>query len=69
MSAELPRRDKCYIVGRRASNLTIKEAAEAWYLLATGLINLGESDMPKFKALLQLIRAATITVKNREKGQ
>jgi hypothetical protein len=57
----MPRRDRCYLVGRRAARLDRDQAAAAWWTLAGRLEEMGALDVPKFKVLLHAIRAATIT--------
>ena len=56
----MTRRDRCYLVGRRAKRLEPPQAAIAWDELATLVENFGDRDMPKFDDLLKAIRTATI---------
>ena len=56
----MSRRDKCYLVGRRAHALTPSQAATAWAYLAGQLEEMGEIDVPKFQDLLSAIRAGTL---------
>lgn len=64
MSARLTRRDRCYLVGKRALTLTDREAA--WRIVAE-LLNeeMAERDVPKFEDLIGAIRGATIGIKFR----
>lgn len=59
----MTRRDKCHLIGRRASLLDRDQAAAAWWLLAGRLEAMGEQDIPKFKDLLRSVRRATIFAK------
>lgn len=62
--SKLARRDRCYLVGKRASQLTSEEAAKAWNILSSKLSEeLGNTDVPKFNRLLSVIRQATIESK------
>jgi hypothetical protein len=61
MMAKLPRRDRCYLTGKRARLMPLPAAARAWYCLASHLEEFGERDMPKFNDLLAAIRQSTIT--------
>lgn len=56
----MTRRDKCVLVGKRASLLDPAQAREAWYQLAILLDGMGEKDIPKFNDLLRAIRLSTI---------
>lgn len=59
------RRTLCYFVGLRAGKLTPIQATYAWQMLARQLEErLAEMDVPKFAAVLGLIRAATIRAKS-----
>ncbi len=62
------RRDKCHLTGKRAGRLSGRAAAAAWYLMAGGLEDLGQKDMPKFADLLAQIRGATIAARFSEKA-
>lgn len=66
---KLNRRDRCYLVGRRAALLASNEAAEAWALLANYVERMGDRDVPKFKELLHSIRIATIKAKQSTNGR
>lgn len=59
----ITRRDLCYLVGRRAQRLGEGEAAIAWKVLAQGLEDLGERDVPKFADVLGLIRGAHLATR------
>jgi hypothetical protein len=59
----MTRRDRCYLVGRRAEWLSPMHAAQAWWKLSRELQELGEKDVPKFNDLLTAIRRITIEVK------
>jgi len=59
-AGQLTRRDRCYLLGRRASFLTGRKAAQAWRVLAHKVEAMGDMDMPKFMDLLVAIRTATI---------
>jgi hypothetical protein len=65
MTRPMPRRDLCYVVGRRANKLTTDEAAVAWFFLARHLERLGERDIPKFKDVLAGIRTGTLAAKRK----
>lgn len=55
------RRDRCYLVGKRALTLSPQQMQVAWKLLADEMEDkLGSMDMPKFKDLMKSIRRATI---------
>lgn len=56
----MTRRDKVYLVGKRAMKLSRDEAVSAWDSLALSLEAMGAKDIPKFEDLLQAIRVATI---------
>jgi hypothetical protein len=56
----MTRRDKCQLVGKRASQLRTRQAAESWWHLASQLEGMWQLDMPKFKHLIVAIRRATI---------
>lgn len=56
----IPRRDRCYFVGRRALTLKRGEAANAWRFMATRLESFGDKDMPKYHDVMAAIRDATI---------
>jgi hypothetical protein len=56
----LPRRDRCYVTGRRALHLTGDRAAAAWRILAGELQDMGMMEIPKYRDLLRAIRKATI---------
>lgn len=60
MARKIPRRDRCYFVGKRASLLDGRAAMFAWYRMAAMVEGLGEKDLPKFNDLLSAIRNATI---------
>lgn len=60
---KIPRRELCYIIGRRAFNLTVNEGARAWFDMATSLESLAHKDVPKFNDLVRAIRRATIQAK------
>lgn len=59
----MTRRDKCYLVGKRASQLSRYQRAYAWHLLAADLMALGNKDIPKFQDIVKAIRQATIQAK------
>lgn len=59
----MTRRDKCYLVGRRASKLTPLQAAKAWAYLAWKVESFGEADVPKFNDLIWAIRNGTLVAK------
>lgn len=56
----MTRRDRCYLIGRRAAKLNDEQAAKAWKFLASRLDKLGDKDVPKFTDLLVAIRMATL---------
>lgn len=56
----ITRRDRCYLIGLRASRLDPTQAAAAWASLASRLVDMGEEDIPKFRPLLEAIRTSTI---------
>lgn len=58
------RRDRCYLVGKRAGKLAPAEAAAAWQLLAGFIEDMGERDIPKFNDLLTAVRKANIEAKS-----
>lgn len=60
MEAVMNRRDRCYVVGRRASKIEGRRAAKAWESLARQLEAMGDKDVPKFYDLLVAIRAANL---------
>ena len=59
---EITRRDRCFLVGKRAGLLTPGQAAKAWRQLAYLIELLGhvEGRVPKFNDLLTSVRKATI---------
>lgn len=60
---KLTRRDRCYLVARRASRLTHREASWAWMHLCSLLASFGQEErirLPKFNELLDAIRTATV---------
>lgn len=59
----MTRRDRCYLIGRRAGQLGYYQAAKAWFILAADLEAMGERDLPKFNELLGSIRVATIAAR------
>jgi hypothetical protein len=64
----LNRRDLCNAIGTRALNLNIREADIAWQFLAEGILVLADPSVPrtpKFRDLIELIRAATIFAKKK----
>lgn len=63
LSSVLTRRDRCYLIGRRANTLTMGQADHAWRILASKLENMGDMDVPKFNDLLIAIRVATVLSK------
>lgn len=64
------RRDMCYLIGKRASKLTPPQMVAAWQMLARQLEDrLAEMDVPKFRDLLALVRAATIRAKAKAKTE
>lgn len=63
MSSVLTRRDRCYIIGRRAFRLTASQAQFAWWHLAELIERMGELDVPKFNNLLIAVRVATVRAK------
>jgi hypothetical protein len=63
MLAVLTRRDRCYLVGRRAQRLNPAEAAAAWAFLANKVEAMGDLDVPKFIDLFCAFHAAAITAK------
>lgn len=56
----MTRRDRCHLIGLRASRLTKAQAAAAWNELARSLEEMDLLDIPKFKHLIRAIRLATI---------
>lgn len=58
------RRDRCYVIGRRAQKLIPSQAARAWLALARALERMGEKDVPKFNDLLASIHAAHLRQTN-----
>lgn len=60
MASVTTRRDRCYLIGRRAAKLTPHQAALAWYKLAQLVEALGEKDVPKFNDLLIAFRVANL---------
>jgi hypothetical protein len=63
----MTRRDFCEITGRRARKLTRRQAANAWFMVARDLEDkLSMMELPKFKDVMFIIRAATIEAKRRE---
>jgi hypothetical protein len=64
------RRDLCYTVGSRAQKLTGPQMRFAWRFLAIGLAGITDPDShlrtPKFRDIIELIRAATIRAKKKE---
>lgn len=61
----MTRRDKCFLIGKRAAMLTPEQSAVAWQSLADQLRDeVGEMVLPKFKHLAEAIRKATILSKN-----
>lgn len=59
----MTRRDKVFLVGKRATKLSKNQSAWAWHVLASQLELFGDMDMPKFRQLLRAIRVATIAGK------
>lgn len=59
----MTRRDKCNLVGRRAQTLSPVQSIHAWHVMASAVEELGELDVPKFRDLLDIIRAATLAAK------
>lgn len=57
---KIPRRDLCFLRGKRAARLTYAQSATAWATLASELCSLGDIDLPKFKHLAEAIKKATI---------
>lgn len=57
---KIPRRERCYVVSKRARLLEGRNAARAWMELAIILDRLSDKDVPKFDDLLKAIRTATI---------
>lgn len=55
------RRDRCWLIGRRASGLDRDEAATAWADLAKRIEDMGTLDVPKFEDVIRAIRLATIS--------
>lgn len=62
------RRDKVYLVAKRAWRLTGCDAAKAWGHLALDLETIAKTDMPKFRDLLRAIRRATIAGRRDERS-
>lgn len=53
----MTRRDKCWLVGRRAKKINQAiVAAQAWATLAEKIEDMGDMDMPKFNDLLNAVR-------------
>lgn len=52
MASVLTRRDRCYLIGRRAFRLSPAQAAAAWFHFAGKVEALGDRDVPKFNDLL-----------------
>lgn len=50
----------CAVASNRMAKLTAPQAAIAWALLAHGLMDLADHDIPKFADLFRAIRVATI---------
>lgn len=60
---KLTRRDRCWLVGIRASLLSDAAGARAWMELAARLQSLENKDVPKFDDLLGAVRSATIAAR------
>lgn len=59
----MTRRDKCYLVGKRASLLTPDEACTAWQIFSLKVQAMEEMDIPKFRDLIAAVRTSTIISK------
>lgn len=60
----MTRRDRCYLVGKRAGMLAHHQAARAWRMLAADIEAFGQADVPKFNQLLAAVRRSTIHSKH-----
>lgn len=56
----MTRRDRCYLVGKRAARLSRNQSVVAWHILAMYLDRCADMDIPKFRDLLRAIRIGTI---------
>lgn len=61
--SNLARRERCYLLAKRAARLNDRQAAEAWRFLTEELDRFGNFDVPKFKDIFDSIRAAIIHAK------
>lgn len=66
MSHVTTRRDRCYLIGRRAQILTPAQAAAAWYHLAEKVERMGDLDVPKFNDLLIAFRVSALRARRCE---
>lgn len=64
ISSVQTRRDRCYLIGRRAQRLSPAQAADAWFRLARKLEAMGDLDVPKFNDLLVALHDAAILARN-----
>jgi hypothetical protein len=60
---KLTRRDRCFLVGRRAGKLNYSQAITAWFAFAVRVEEFGEKDVPKFNDILTAMRDATKVAK------
>lgn len=58
MSSKLPRRDHLWVVAQRCRR--VESPADAWAELIAQLEELSDRDLPKYRDLVDAIRAATI---------
>jgi|SRR5688572_17484946 len=63
MAHVLTRRDRCYLIGRRAATCSPDQAVAAWNHLARMVEKFGEKGVPKFNDLLIAVRVATVFAK------
>lgn len=67
MSSITTRRDRCYLIGRRAQRLSPAQAADAWQRLAEKVEGFSLHDVPKFADLLSAVREATVLARRKGK--
>jgi hypothetical protein len=56
----MTRRDKCFLTGKRALQLSPNQATAAWRHMALFVERMGDKDIPKFADMLAAFRVATI---------